>query len=369
MWLTQRHAAQEARRVRAEARRAGWWHAGVRDPESVAEHPARVAQPAALLAAEEGGNPERAACLALWHDTQETRTGDLPHTVKPYLTKPDPEHITEDQTAVLPDTSRDSVRHAVGEYEAADTLEARCARVERFIPQAQLLPQCDLVVSHGGSGSVIGALAHGPPSVLLPMGVDQPQRPAECGPWHRTDSGSGHCHLRGGARGRASGAGGPALPPRRPAYASGDQRSTGTGAHRPPARAAPLIELVPQVGNRDPSHRTHPAHDRGAGGRSGHPHGARQMSRTVGPCENFRRPSTRRAWRARTECGEPSASTVDVSGRRRSAVQRGPVRCGGIRGPPYSVGRSILLSEAPTKRRCTRPERRQTRLSDLRRRG
>jgi hypothetical protein len=110
----------------------------VRDPESVAEHTARVAQPAALLAAEEGGNPERAACLALWHDTQETRAGDLPHTVKPYLTKPDPEHIIEDQTAVLPDTSRDSVRHAVGEYETADTLEARCAR---DADKLEMLPQ------------------------------------------------------------------------------------------------------------------------------------------------------------------------------------------------------------------------------------
>ena len=46
--------------------------------------------------------------------------------------------------------------------------------VRRFIPQSLLLPHCDLVVSHAGSGSVIGALAHGLPMVLLPMGADQP---------------------------------------------------------------------------------------------------------------------------------------------------------------------------------------------------
>jgi UDP:flavonoid glycosyltransferase YjiC (YdhE family) len=46
--------------------------------------------------------------------------------------------------------------------------------VHRFIPQSILLPHCDLVVSHAGSGSVIGALAHGLPMVLLPMGADQP---------------------------------------------------------------------------------------------------------------------------------------------------------------------------------------------------
>jgi putative hydrolase of HD superfamily len=109
-------------------RRAGWWHAGVRDPESVAEHSVRVAHLAGLLAAEEGADPARAAYLAIWHDTQETRTGDLPHTVKSYLTKPDPHDITADQTAALPARARDSVRAAVAEYEAATTLEARCAR-------------------------------------------------------------------------------------------------------------------------------------------------------------------------------------------------------------------------------------------------
>jgi UDP:flavonoid glycosyltransferase YjiC (YdhE family) len=46
--------------------------------------------------------------------------------------------------------------------------------VHRFIPQSLLLPHCDIVVSHAGSGSVIGALAHGLPMVLLPMGADQP---------------------------------------------------------------------------------------------------------------------------------------------------------------------------------------------------
>lgn len=53
-------------------------------------------------------------------------------------------------------------------------------RIERFIPQAAVLPACDLVVSHGGSGSVVGALAHGLPSVLLPMGADQPHNARRC---------------------------------------------------------------------------------------------------------------------------------------------------------------------------------------------
>ncbi|HEY0450599.1 HD domain-containing protein [Actinophytocola sp.] len=109
-------------------RRAGWWHAGVRDPESVAEHSMRVAQLAAIIAAEEGADPVRASFLALWHDTQETRTGDLPHTVTGYLTKPDPRQITADQTAGLPERSRDVIRAAVDEYESQQSAEARCAK-------------------------------------------------------------------------------------------------------------------------------------------------------------------------------------------------------------------------------------------------
>lgn len=52
--------------------------------------------------------------------------------------------------------------------------------VERYVPQALLLPHCSAVVSHGGSGSVLGALAHGLPSVLIPMGADQPLNASRC---------------------------------------------------------------------------------------------------------------------------------------------------------------------------------------------
>ncbi|CRK60024.1 hypothetical protein [Alloactinosynnema sp. L-07] len=100
----------------------------MRDPESVAEHTMRVAQLAAVIAAEEGADPARAAFLALWHDTQETRTGDLPHTAADYLSKPDPRRITVDQTANLPDRSREVIRAAVDEYEAKETAEAQCAK-------------------------------------------------------------------------------------------------------------------------------------------------------------------------------------------------------------------------------------------------
>jgi putative hydrolase of HD superfamily len=109
-------------------RRAGWWHVGVRDPESVAEHSLRVAQLASLIAAQEGADPARVVFLAIWHDSQETRTGDIPHTAKPYLTGASNEAITADQVARMPEESAKTVREAVAEYESQSTPEARCAK-------------------------------------------------------------------------------------------------------------------------------------------------------------------------------------------------------------------------------------------------
>ena len=47
-------------------------------------------------------------------------------------------------------------------------------RIEPHVEHAALFPHCAAVVSHGGSGTVIDALAAGLPQVVLPMGADQP---------------------------------------------------------------------------------------------------------------------------------------------------------------------------------------------------
>jgi len=52
--------------------------------------------------------------------------------------------------------------------------------IERYVAQEVILPTCSLVISHAGSGSVAGALAHGKPMVLIPMGADQPLNAARC---------------------------------------------------------------------------------------------------------------------------------------------------------------------------------------------
>ena len=46
------------------------------------------------------------------------------------------------------------------------------AHVERFVAQSAVLPVVDLAVHHGGTGTVLGALAAGLPQLVLPQGAD-----------------------------------------------------------------------------------------------------------------------------------------------------------------------------------------------------
>ncbi|MEU0807033.1 HD domain-containing protein [Streptomyces sp. NPDC005970] len=110
------------------ARRTGWWMAGVRDPESVAEHAWRTSLIASIIARIEGADPGRAALLAVWHDSQETRTGDVNYLGKKYSSSADPQEVTADQTADMPEVLASAVREWVSEYEAKESPEAVCAR-------------------------------------------------------------------------------------------------------------------------------------------------------------------------------------------------------------------------------------------------
>jgi putative hydrolase of HD superfamily len=111
-----------------QARRTGWWMAGVRDPESIAEHSWRTALIASVIAKVEGADPARATLLAVWHDSQETRTGDVSYLGRRYAQRADPEMVTADQIAGMPEPLAETVRELVAEYEARQTPEAICAR-------------------------------------------------------------------------------------------------------------------------------------------------------------------------------------------------------------------------------------------------
>jgi putative hydrolase of HD superfamily len=107
--------------------RTGWWMVGVSNPESVAEHTMRTALLGYLLAELEGADAARTAVLCLFHDLQETRTGDIPYMGKEYLRAADPTEVAADQVRGLPDQAARAVTAAVQEYEEQESLEAQLA--------------------------------------------------------------------------------------------------------------------------------------------------------------------------------------------------------------------------------------------------
>jgi MGT family glycosyltransferase len=60
------------------------------------------------------------------------------------------------------------------------------ARVEKFVPHTDLLPRADLVVTTGGTGTVMATLAAGVPLVIVPAAWDQPENA-----WRVVESGAG----------------------------------------------------------------------------------------------------------------------------------------------------------------------------------
>jgi UDP:flavonoid glycosyltransferase YjiC (YdhE family) len=54
------------------------------------------------------------------------------------------------------------------------------ARLERWIDQSRLLPHCAAVIAHGGFSTVMGALSHGLPMLLIPLGADNPVHARLC---------------------------------------------------------------------------------------------------------------------------------------------------------------------------------------------
>jgi UDP:flavonoid glycosyltransferase YjiC (YdhE family) len=47
-------------------------------------------------------------------------------------------------------------------------------RIERYIPQSEILPYVDVCLNHGGYNTVIEPLLRGIPQVVLPLAADQP---------------------------------------------------------------------------------------------------------------------------------------------------------------------------------------------------
>ncbi|MDT9692610.1 HD domain-containing protein [Streptomyces sp. P9(2023)] len=110
------------------AKRTGWWFTGNNNPESIAEHSFRVGIIGSVLAMMEGADPGKVALMCLFHDTQETRIGDIPHIGRRYIDAVSNEKVTADQVSAAHPAVKAGVQRVVEEYEQSGSPEAIVAK-------------------------------------------------------------------------------------------------------------------------------------------------------------------------------------------------------------------------------------------------
>ncbi len=117
----------------------------MKDPETVAEHSFRTALIGAVLAMLEGADPAKVALLCTFHDTQETRVGDIPWVGRRYLTAAKNEDVTADQLADAHPAVATGIQAVVDEYENGDSIEVIVAhdadRLECMLQGMEYLEQ------------------------------------------------------------------------------------------------------------------------------------------------------------------------------------------------------------------------------------
>ncbi|MEI8011196.1 MAG: HD domain-containing protein [Candidatus Omnitrophota bacterium] len=110
-------------------KRSGWWVAGIKDPESVADHCFRCAVIGFYMAHEEKADVYRVLAMTLFNDIHESRINDLHKMGHYYIDFKDAEkRVFKDQVAPLPPRVRDALVDIRGDYDTQLTPEALIAR-------------------------------------------------------------------------------------------------------------------------------------------------------------------------------------------------------------------------------------------------
>ncbi|HTY08285.1 MAG TPA: HD domain-containing protein, partial [Candidatus Edwardsbacteria bacterium] len=115
--------------VLKQVKRSGWWLAGVKDPETVAEHSYRAAVIAYFVARLERADAEKACAIALFHDTHEARVQDLHKVAQRYVDMAHAEHTAiVEQVEPLPDAVRGEVKALKDAFTGTQLPESQIAR-------------------------------------------------------------------------------------------------------------------------------------------------------------------------------------------------------------------------------------------------
>ena len=110
-------------------KRSGWWVAGIKDPESVAEHSFRTAVIGYYLAYLEDVDPFKVVTMSLFNDIHEARINDLHKMGHYYIDfKQAEQKVFKDQIAVLDVRVKRALERMRTEYDEQETKESLIAR-------------------------------------------------------------------------------------------------------------------------------------------------------------------------------------------------------------------------------------------------
>ncbi|MDO8554250.1 MAG: HD domain-containing protein [Candidatus Micrarchaeota archaeon] len=108
-------------------KRSGWWLAGIKDPESVAEHSFRTAVVAFVLAkleCQDDSIANKICSAAVFHDIHECRILDVNKVAAKYIDKQEVlgSKVEQEQIAMLPNELKQSVNHLYNLSEREKTI-------------------------------------------------------------------------------------------------------------------------------------------------------------------------------------------------------------------------------------------------------
>ncbi len=110
-------------------KRSGWWVAGIKDPESVADHCFRCAIIGYYLAHLEGVDPYKVVTMTLFNDIHEARINDLHKMGHYYIDFKDAEKkVFKDQVEKLDKSVKDELTDFRSQYDEQETPESIVAR-------------------------------------------------------------------------------------------------------------------------------------------------------------------------------------------------------------------------------------------------
>ncbi|MBI1970003.1 HD domain-containing protein [Candidatus Woesearchaeota archaeon] len=112
-----------------KVKRSGWWLAGIKDPESVAEHVYRAAILGMILAEMEKADASKVVKMILFHDLPEARVNDSHKVALRYLnTEAAEKQAFMEQTERLPPELAKEVQALYEEWEKRESKEAIIAK-------------------------------------------------------------------------------------------------------------------------------------------------------------------------------------------------------------------------------------------------